>query len=295
MIHITHGDCLKELSYIERDSVDFVVTDPPYFLDGLDADWKKGDKRYSDYKPSIIGSLPVGMKFDPKQGHALQTFISNVGVEMIDTMKPGAYAAVFSQPRLAHRMAVGLEDAGFEIRDVYAWRFTRQAQSKAFTMDHFVDRMDKTDTEKDSIKASFQGRKTPQLRPEFESIIIAQKPRHGTFIDNWLAYETGLIDTSASLDGKTASTVMTVEKPNKEFNTHLTVKPVAIIEHLIKIFSLPNQTILDPFLGSGTTAVAAFNTKRYCIGIEINKDYIDIAHDRVNKASGELKLFEEIT
>ena len=287
MIEILHGDCLERLPILNKDSVDLVVTDPPYFLDGLDASWTKGHQR-SD---GVIGGLPVGMKFDPKQGISLQRFITEVGLELIEVMKPGAFAAVFSQPRLSHRMAIGLEDAGFEIRDLYAWRFTRQAQSKAFSMDHFIHKMDKTDAEKQAIKESMMGRKTPQIRPEFESIIIAMKPRIGTFIENWQEHQTGLIDTDASLDGKKPSTVMTVEKPSKHYNDHLTVKPVALIEHLINIFSLPEQVVLDPFLGSGTTAIAAYETNRSCIGMEINKDFVDIANDRLRQAFNQLNLF----
>ena len=287
MIEILHGDCLERLPILNKESVDLVVTDPPYFLDGLDASWTKGHQR----NDGVIGGLPVGMKFDPKQGISLQRFITEVGLELIEVMKPGAFAAVFSQPRLSHRMAVGLEDAGFEIRDVYAWRFTRQSQPKAFSMDHFVEKMDKSDAEKQAIKESMMGRKTPQLRPEFELVILAMKPRIGTFVDNWQEYQTGLIDADASLDGNKPSTVMTVEKPTKHYNDHLTVKPVALIEHLINIFSLPEQVVLDPFLGSGTTAIAAYESNRSCIGIEVNKEFIDIANDRLKLAFNQLNLF----
>ena len=285
MISIRRGDCIEEMANIGNDTVDLVVTDPPYFLDGLDSDWKKGDKRGD----GVVGGLPVGMKFDPNQGVSLQRFITEVGLELIRVMKPGAFAAVFSQPRLSHRMAIGLEDAGFEIRDVYAWRFTRQAQPKAFSMDHFVEKMDKSDADKQAIRESMMGRKTPQLRPEFETIIIGMKPRNGTFIENWQEHQTGLIDADTSIDGKKPSTVMTVEKPTKHYNDHLTVKPVALIEHLIQIFSIEDQLVLDPFLGSGTTAVASYNTGRRCVGIEINADYIDIAHERITGSKNQLR------
>ncbi len=278
---IIHGDCLNKLPELEEASIHLVVTDPPYFLDGLDADWKKGQKG-AKRATGVIGGLPVGMKFDPKQGIALQAFMTEVSRLMLRVLKPGAFAVVFSQPRLAHRMAIGLEDAGFEIRDLYAWHFTRLAQFKAFSMDHFVNRMDKTDTEKEALKAQLQGRKTPQLRPQFEAMILAQKPRIGTFVENWRIHETSLIDAGATLDGSAPSTVMTVEKPRRShFNGHLTVKPVVLVEHLIRLFSVPGQIVLDPFLGSGTTAVAAMRLGRACIGIEINSESISIANRRV--------------
>ena len=279
------GDCLNLLSDMDAESVHLVATDPPYHLDGLNQDWRKGHPDAPKGTGSV-GGLPVGMKFDPKQGRELQAFMEDVGTELLRVLVPGAFAVVFSQPRLVHRLAVGLEDAGFEIRDVYAWRYTRRAQFKAFSMNHFIDRMDKTSTEKRQMKRQMRGRKTPQLRPQFEAMVLAQKPRIGTFVENWSEYGTGLIDSTATLDGKSPSTVMTVEKSEKNwYNSHLTVKPVLLMEHLIKLFSTPGQVVLDPFLGSGTTAVAALRTGRTCIGIDINPDCIEIAERRLEEAT----------
>ena len=118
--------------------------------------------------------------------------------------------------------------------------------------------------------------------PNYEPIICAQKPREGRYVDNWLEHEVGLIDASQRLNGNVPSTVMEVEKPiNEKWNTHPTTKPVKLCEHLIKVFSLPGQTVLDPFLGSGTTAVAAEKSGRTCMGIEINQEYADIAKRRL--------------
>ena len=269
------------LPTLPPETVHLVVTDPPYFLDGLDSGWRKGGPA-APKGTGAVGGLPIGMKFDPRQGRNLQDFIGEVAARLLPAMCPGAFALVFSQPRLAPRMAVGLEDAGFEIRDLYAWRFTRRAQFKAFTMDHFVDRMDRPAKEKAEIKRSLGGRRTPQLRPQFEAMILAQRPKAGTHVRNWLSYGTGLIDPTARLDGMAPSTVMTVEKPHREhFNGHLTVKPLQLIEHLIQLFSTPGQTVLDPFIGSGTTALAARRTARACIGVEINPAYLDIARQRL--------------
>ena len=283
-IRLMQGDCLVRMAEIESESVHLVVTDPPYFLDGLGTDWRKGNGK-TPRGSGAVGGLPVGMKFDPRQGRELQSFIELAGRLMLDVLAPGGFAAVFSQPRLSHRMGVGLEDAGFEIRDMFAWRYTKRAQFKAFSMDHFVDRMDMPDRDKARMKDKLGGRKTPQLRPQFESIILAQKPRKGTFVENWMRYETGLIDPDATLDGKVPATVMTVEKPGKsDRNGHLTVKPVLLIEHLIKLLSLPGQVVLDPFLGSGTTAIAARKIGRACIGIEIDNEILDNAEKRIREA-----------
>ncbi len=279
------GDCLARLGEMERNSIHLVVTDPPYFLDGLDTEWRKGGDRSHQ---GVVGGLPRGMKFDPRQGRRLQEFMGQFGEAALRVMKPGAFGVVFSQPRLSHRMAVGLEDAGLEVRDLYAWHYTRKAQFKAFSMDHFVHRMDRSAQEKQHLLETLGGRKTPQLRPQFEAMVLVQKPREGTHITNWMEHRTGLIDPEARLNGGSPSTVMGVEKPQRErYNGHLTVKPVPLIEHLIRLFSSPGQVVLDPFLGSGTTAVACRNTGRRCIGIEIRLDYLEIARQRLEERSKE--------
>ena len=270
------------LKKLETDSVHLVLTDPPYFIDGLDAKWQKG-KPSATKATGSVGGLPVGMKFDPAQGLALQKFMHKVSAELSRILVPGGFFLSFSQPRLVHRMASGMEDAGFEIRDLYAWHFTHRAQMKAFSQSHFVDKMAVSAAEKKDIKRKLQGRKTPQLRPQFESIILAQKPKEGTFIENWLKYETGLVDTTRMLDGTSPSTVMKVEKPAREERDHghMTPKPFQLLCHLIELFSMPEQVVLDPFLGSGSTAVAARKTGRSCIGIEIEQEYLTVTKRRL--------------
>ena len=283
-VNIVLGDARDKLKEVQPESVGLVVTDPPYFLDGLDNDWVKGKTKAKRDNGSSVGGLPVGMKFDPRQGKALQAFITEIATLCKPLLLPGAFAIVFSQSRLSHRVGVALEDVGFEIRDMYAWRYTKRAQFKAFSLDHFVDKQDLTQKEKTAIKRQLLGRKTPQLRPQFETMIVAQKPREGTMLDNWLNYKVGLIDPNVSLDGKVPSTVMTVEKPEKRtYNGHLTVKPVKLIRHLIELFTVRGQTVLDPFLGSGTTALAAIQAERSCIGIEIDPSYVELAERRIKE------------
>lgn len=280
-IKLFEGDCRINLQYLKPDSVHLIITDPPYFLNGLDDEWSKGQTD-SVKGTGSVGGLPVGMKFDSKQGRELQKFIHYIGELMIPAICPGGFVIVFSQPRLSHRMAVGLEDAGFDIRDLYAWHFTGKSQSKAFSMDHFIDKMEINDIEKQQYKQSLNGRKTPQLRPQFEIMIIAQKPKIGTFVENWLKYETGLIDSNVRLDGYFPTTLMNVEKHKKELrDIHLTPKPVALLRHLIQLFSIKSQVVLDPFVGSGSTAVAAMQTERSCIGMEINPKYIELTKQKL--------------
>ena len=76
-------------------------------------------------------------------------------------------------------------------------------------------------------------------------------------------------------------------------NLHPTQKPVLLLENLINTFSNENDLVLDNCMGSGSTGVACLNTNRDFIGIESNKNYFNIAKDRIKlnnaNAKGEIK------
>ena len=283
-ISIHHGDALKLLKDIPDESVHFVLTDPPYFIDGMGDDWSNTSLQRKASRAGVVGSMPVGMKFDPQQGRNFQAFMQPVFDELMRVLKPGGFAVAFSQARLYGRLAVAAEDAGFELRDMLGWVY--EGQAKAFSQDHFVRRMRHLSTvERASILKQLGGRKTPQLKPCIEPMVLAQKPRAGTFVENWLEHQVGLVDTKQSLDGKFPGNLMPCPKPGKaekgEGNEHLTVKPTALLQHLIQLFTVPGQVVLDPFLGSGSTALAAAAAGRDCIGIAIERTYVRIAQERL--------------
>ena len=136
--------------------------------------------------------------------------------------------------------------------------------------------------QKSDVPESLDGRRPLRLHPQSKAIPCVRKPREGTFTDNWLAHETGLIAGRPSPAARVPETVMTMEREaNGRFNCHLTPKPVKLCEHLIRLFPAEGQTVLDPFVGSGTTYLAAHRAWwRRSIGIDINRDYIEIAHAR---------------
>jgi len=75
-------------------------------------------------------------------------------------------------------------------------------------------------------------------------------------------------------------------------NEHPTLKPVALMEHFIMLHTDPDDLILDPFMGSGTTGVAAIQTGRRFLGFEISPEYTKLANDRCEAAKRGLKLNE---
>ena len=265
------GDC-REFPYQEN-SVHFWLTDPPYWP------WEITS---GGHKRERIGALRGCIPYDPGLGYRLTCHIQDVADRVLPALCPGGFAAVFSQPRLAHRTAAGLEDAGFEIRDMIAWVSPANKKFKAFSLDYYIGLQQMADADKESLRASIGSRKSPQLRPQFQSIILAQRPKIGTHIQNWLAYETGLMDATATLDGKSPANVMQVAEDRRaSYNTHPTPKPVALLQHLIHLYTAPGQTVLDTHLGSGSTAVAAHRAGRDFIGIDLEPEYVAIAERRL--------------
>ncbi|VAX28355.1 hypothetical protein MNBD_IGNAVI01-1016 [hydrothermal vent metagenome] len=67
--------------------------------------------------------------------------------------------------------------------------------------------------------------------------------------------------------------------------------PETLIEEFVKFFTKENEWVIDPFLGTGSTLIAAGNTNRNAVGIEVNKKYLDISKSRVNKGEYSSQLF----
>jgi DNA modification methylase len=293
-----HADAMEVLPLLEENSVDVVLTDPPYFLDKLDNHWnaqKVADKR----NQQTVKSLPAGMKFDREQGKRFYDWYYEVSLEILRILKPGGFFFSFSSPRLYHRMACAMDDAGFELRDMFMWLYT-QNQPKAMGIEHFIQRM-KTDEEtKATLLQKLSGWKTPQIKSCFEPIAMAQKPTAGTYLNNILQFEVGLFNTDIRIgENMYPANVFSVEnineiidktfllpKPTKaektSFNDHKTVKPLTVCEYLLKLSAFsPQAVVLDPFAGSGTSVVAARRLGINYIGIELNEKYVEIARERL--------------
>ncbi len=277
--------CKEGLKELSENSIDCIITDPPYFIDGMNDEWNDKKLKNKAAKSGVIGGLPVGMRFDKAQGEKLQNFMSPVAKEFYRILKPGGFCIVFSQARLYHRMAMSLDLAGFEIRDMLAWKY--EGQAKAFSQTHFIKR-DKnlSESEKEDLIKQMQDLKTPQLKPQLEPMVLAQKPKIGTFVQNYRQYKLGLINTKESLDGKFPGNVMHIPKQSRKQESgekieHLTVKPVRLLSHLIRLFTQEGQIVLDPFMGSGSCALAALKNHRQFIGYELEKKYFKLTQKRL--------------
>lgn len=304
------GDALKVLPKIDDNSIDIVLTDPPYFLDKLDNNWKY-DEVHNNKNQHTVKSLPSGMKFDKEQGRNFYKWYLPISKEVRRVLKPGGFFFSFSSPRLYHRMACAVDDVGLEIRDCFLWLYT-QNQPKAMGLDHFINKLIIKEESKQELKKTFDGWKTPQIKSCFEPIVMAQKSTDGTFLNNIIKNKVGLLNTRVPVGNNMfPANILTVDhinevidkfflisKPNKKergiFNNHKTVKPLKLCEYLIKLTAFyKDAVILDPFVGSGTTALAAKKLGLNYIGIDINPEYVKIALERLSGKNKVLKRSED--
>lgn len=187
-----HGDCRNVMASMEAESIDAIVCDPPYGLSFMGKEWDHG--------------VP---------GVAFWT-------EALRVLKPGGHLLAFGGTRTYHRLAVAIEDAGFEIRDCLQWIYgsgfpkshdvskaidkqagaVREVMKKGKPMKSLgLMHDDKWQSDKeynltapatDDAKA-WQGWGTA-LKPSWEPIVMARKPLRGTVADNVLTYGTGALN-----------------------------------------------------------------------------------------------------
>ena len=238
-------------------------------------------------------------------------------------LRPGGHLLAFGGTRTFHRLTCGLEDAGFEIRDVLTWLY-----GSGFPKSHNLD-------------GEHAGRGTA-LKPAWEPIILARKPLAGTVAHNVTEHGTGALnidaarigtegarsnggsgkhgtvafgdygptaredygvgrwpanvamdeDAAALLDAQATGgpsrffyTGKASRKDRGEGNTHPTVKPSALMRWLVRLATPPGGVILDPFAGSGTTGVAAIAEGRRVILIERDPEYLQIIAGRLSQQS----------
>ena len=102
----------------------------------------------------------------------------------------------------------------------------------------------------------------------------------------------GMEEKPIALNTGNAHNVATLGRETRYGNNHPTVKPIKLFEYLIKLVTREGQIILDPFIGSGTTAIAAHNTGRKCVGIEKEDEYLTIAKRRIDYWESQPKQME---
>lgn len=206
--NVIYGDCIERLAEMEPNTIDAIVTDPPYGIGIIEEEWDT---------------------FDSPQD--FQNFCRRWAEQVLRVAKPGAFLVSFCASRTVHRMASGIEDAGFTIRDqgIWLYRSGHPKNRNAGTMvdahlgvDHHrkvvgTARMNDTTksragftgltsedgrthtrdvdiTEPYSPMAKMYDGWSHTLKPCLEPWVLARKPLAGTVAENLLRYGTGVMN-----------------------------------------------------------------------------------------------------
>ena len=217
-------------------------------------------------------------KADKNSGLEYEQWCYSWSKELFPIMKNGSNLFIFGARRTIHRAINAFEDSGFLLKDTLMWK-KPSAHHRAQKLSGILEKRGLLEDAK-----KWEGWRLGNLAPIYEPIAWFFKPYEYTMTDNILVNEVGAIniDNLKNLDNTFDGTnILDFGFRKNEIKFHEAQKPEAIIEFLIQMTTIENQTVLDPFMGSGTTAIASKNLNRNFIGFELNQDYWQKSNQRL--------------
>jgi DNA modification methylase len=394
-VTVYHGDCIEVMRWMQENSLDAIVCDPPYGLEFMGKDWDdfKGGAGLQRLGTTKELGHRIGYQGRPTYGtgqkamEAFEEWTREWATEALRVLKPGGHLIAFGASRTHHRTMIGIEDAGFELRDCGVW-LQRQGFPKSHDISKALDKM-AGHTQEFSREAppepitdeavQWEGWGT-SLKPCVEMWTLARKPlAESSVAANVLVWGTGALNIDACRHpygehetpnelqehplGRFPANALTMEDdedllhfhllggqvadypkaptaerpwsghdpeclavedesatcscedrvkpslgqfrcrhcttpamtgcdcpapkwehPDKQGDNtmHPTVKPLALMRHLIRLVTPPGGAVLDPFGGTGTTGEAAVLEGAHGILIERDEDYLPWIKVRVN-------------
>ena len=293
---ITNADCLEHLANLEKETIDLFLSDIPY---GINLD--KWDVLHNNTNSALLGQSPAqfgktGFKrrgkpingwssADRNSGKEYQEWCESWAKLTVPIMKEGASVFVFGARRTLHRAINAFEDCGFLLKDILAWK-KPSAHHRAQRINNVLE---KRGLEAEMIE--WEGWRLGNLAPIYEPIAWFFKPYKITITDNILKNGVGAINLEeCKINGTSPTNLLEFGFAKDEIRNHEAQKPLELIEFLIKLTTRENQIILDPFMGSGTTAVAAKRLNRNFIGFEISPDYCEKSLKRLADISPQTQI-----
>lgn len=324
LINIIHGDSLEVLKTLPENSVDAVVTDPPYGLKFMGKKWD------ADVPSQALWS------------------------EVIRVLKPGGHLLSFGGTRTYHHLVMAIDLAGFEIRDQLQWIYGsgfpkshnlgdgRGTALKPANEPIVLARkpLSESTVAKNVLKWGTGALNIDASRIETSETLSQGSRNPGSNFDDD-SYEWKGIPGVQHSQGRWPANVIfdksaaeMLGEPSRFFycaktskaqrnrglegmpeknppgskrskpaegrasplgapraNHHPTVKPQKLMEYLIKLITPPQGVVLDPFMGSGSTGVACKNLGFGFIGIDMNEEYVEIAKKRIGKPPDQSALY----
>lgn len=180
---IVEGECVAAMKDMGEASVDAVVCDPPYGLQFMGKEWDAMWRNQTDADRAYVErtaaegdgltarrrNLP-DLSSDADKGRKMQAWHETWATQALRALKPGGYLLAFGGSRTYHRLAAAVEDAGFEVRDCIMWLY-----ASGFPKSH-------------NLSGDHEGWGTA-LKPAWESVVVARKPRDLAGISGIMAHE----------------------------------------------------------------------------------------------------------
>lgn len=235
-IKLRNGDCLDELNLVDDQSVDLILTDPPYNLGNFMTGRQAGLHRMRE-------NFFVSAGWDNLESADWETAMDQFFSHAARVMKVGGSIVCFMAVIKVESLIDIAQRNGFYYKTTGVWHKTNPMPRNMN-----IQFVNSTET---WVYFTF-GRKTGTFNNE------------GLLVHDFV--ETAVAPVSERKHGK-----------------HPTQKPTKLMEYFVRLLSNPGDTVLDPFMGSGSTGVAAKRLARSFIGVEISKDYFKIANERITE------------
>lgn len=290
-----HGESSEILKQYPDNHFDSIITDPPYGIDFLGKGWDAHTGEVNLYKECLRVLKPGGyiLAFSsPRTYHKLATSIEEAGFEIRDQIM---WIYTKSLPKS--------QDIGRQIQKrigVEEYKHNPNHRTKNGNS-LYQGGHQKSEIKGDIVCTSPDAKQWEgwgsSLKTCHEPIVMSRKPFKGTLVDNIQEYKTGGLNINESkVNGKYPSNIIgelpeyqdwffcpKVEMSEKKLhnNNHPCVKPIALMEYLIKLVTPSGGLVLDPFNGSGSTGCAAVKNGYRYVGCELDEKYIDISQKRI--------------
>ena len=290
---IYNEDCIEGMKKIPNDFIASCITDPPYNYEFIGHKWnsdetkRRIDKSKETGSSTLVKNIPYGSGlaggvrnkrwYDKNRQNIIEysKWVEEWGKELYRIMKPGGLVFVFNSTRTIAQVQVALENVGFYARDIMVWR-RNSGIPKGLNVAKKLEKMGNEDWQK------WEGWYSC-LRNEWEAICVVQKPLINNYIETLEKYNVGLFKAKTA-EGFKSNIIEDVKRDKKDdFNIHPTVKSEDLIKQLVEL-SVPDyddNIVLDPFIGSGTTAVVCKKMGIKYIGFELEEEYFNIATERL--------------
>jgi len=263
---IYNGDSKNIISLLENNSIQSVITSPPYL--GLNKDYNKklfylyNENEYINFLAEIFEKLYPKLKDEG-------SIILNLG-----PVKQNGQRSLYP-----FKLAMRLQEIGYYLYELLIWNKRKSLPIKnGFSQRHeyifiFAKNLKKMYKNIDEMRVPYAETTLDRYKRKKKAKFVREDKNR-----------TGYKYCKPHPKGALPSSIIEIKSPTKlQVKEHYAVFPVDLPLYFIKGFSKINDVILDPFMGSGTTGIACIDTDRKFIGIEISKEYCEIAKNRMLK------------